>query len=125
MGLAQELKYKDGGLIPAIVQDEQGKILMVAYMNEEAVTYTEETKRATFWSRSRSKLWKKGEESGNFLEVLAIRADCDEDCLVLTCKPHGPACHTGFYTCFYRRWENGAWVTEGQPLKDPKEMYKK
>ena len=90
MGLAKELKYKDGGLIPAIVQDEQGKILMVAYMNEEAVTYTEEKKVATFWSRSRGKLWKKGEESGNILEVLAIRVDCDEYCLVLTCRPRLP-----------------------------------
>jgi len=125
MNIAETLQYKDNGLIPALVQDEAGKILMVAYMNPEAVTLTEETGIATFWSRSRQEIWKKGVTSGNTLAVLEIRADCDNDCLLLKVKPNGPACHTGFYSCFYQRWAGSEWQKEGEPLRDPKEMYGK
>lgn len=123
MKLAETLQYKDGGLIPALVQDEAGVILMVAYMNRESVELTEATRVAVFWSRSRRKPWKKGEQSGNVLEVLEIRADCDNDCLLLKCRPRGPACHTGYYSCFYQVWDGAGYRTDGKKLDDPEKMY--
>lgn len=100
-------QYNADGLIPAICQDaESGDILMMAWMNEEALKLTRETGFATFWARSRKKLWKKGEESGNVLEVREILIDCDQDCLLLKVNAAGPACHTGRRSCFYRVVEN-------------------
>ena len=96
------------GLVPAIIQDdESGEVLMVGFMNEEALTRTRETGYATFFSRSRQKLWMKGETSGNQLQVLETLVDCDEDTLVLKCKPlgDGVTCHTGERSCFYRKLE--------------------
>ncbi len=94
---------KGDGLIPCVVQDEKdGAVLMVAWMNEEALSKTLETKKATFWSRSRNALWTKGETSGHFQLVKEIRKDCDGDTLLLTVESIGPACHTGNRTCFYR-----------------------
>lgn len=93
-------KYVDG-LIPAIVQDADTRaVLMMAFMNEEALNQTQGTGRVTFYSRSRQQLWTKGETSGNYLEVISIRADCDEDTLLIAARPAGPVCHTGAATCF-------------------------
>ncbi|UCF29420.1 MAG: phosphoribosyl-AMP cyclohydrolase [Chloroflexota bacterium] len=96
------LKYDSNGLLTAVAQDiNTGQVLMVAMMNAEAVEMTLKTKRAHFWSRSRKKLWQKGETSGNFLQVQEIKIDCDRDALLLQVIPLGPACHTGNMTCFY------------------------
>lgn len=97
-----EIKYNEQGLIPAVLQDYHTRqILMVAYMNEEALKMTMATGKATFYSRSRQEIWVKGETSGNFQEVVAIDLDCDNDTLLLQVIPKGPACHTGNTTCFY------------------------
>lgn len=96
------LKYNEKGLIPAIIQDYSNKdVLMLGYMNEESLKLTLETKRTWFFSRSRQKLWNKGETSGNFHEVKGIRYDCDKDTLLVEVKPMGPTCHTGNESCFY------------------------
>ncbi|MEE8340004.1 MAG: bifunctional phosphoribosyl-AMP cyclohydrolase/phosphoribosyl-ATP diphosphatase HisIE [Xanthomonadales bacterium] len=92
---------KMDGLLPAIVQDAfDGRVLMQAYMNREALQTTLESGRVTFWSRSRQVLWSKGETSGNTLELVAVHADCDADCILVLAKPHGPSCHRGTDTCF-------------------------
>jgi phosphoribosyl-AMP cyclohydrolase len=98
-----ELRFDEHGLIPAVVQDKDtGEVLMVAWMNTEALEKTQATGQAHFWSRSRKKLWRKGETSGNVLTVHEIRVDCDADTLLLLVTPAGPACHTGQRSCFYR-----------------------
>ncbi len=98
------IKFDDKGLIVAVVQHhETGQILMVGYMNPEALEVTLRERRACFWSRSRQKLWRKGETSGNVLNVLEIRTDCDADALLLKCDPVGPTCHTNETSCFYRK----------------------
>lgn len=92
---------KQGGLIPAIIQDAETQlVLMLGYMNEAAFTQTRESGRVTFYSRSKQRLWTKGETSGNFLDVVDIKIDCDKDTLLIRAKPHGPVCHTGADTCF-------------------------
>ncbi|MDU1903825.1 MAG: bifunctional phosphoribosyl-AMP cyclohydrolase/phosphoribosyl-ATP diphosphatase HisIE [Dysgonomonas sp.] len=97
-----DLDYnKTGGLIPAIIQDnETNKVLMLGYMNEEALAKTNETGKVTFYSRTKQRLWTKGEESGNFLNVISIQEDCDKDTLLIKVNPVGPVCHTGDDTCF-------------------------
>ena len=101
--MEHELKFDEKGLIPAVLQDNNtGKVLMVAYMNQESLQKTLETGKACFWSRSRQELWLKGETSGNFQHVKEIRVDCDKDTLLVLVEPEGPACHTGKKTCFYR-----------------------
>lgn len=100
----QKLKYDSAGLIPAIIQDERtGSVLMVGYMNEESLERTIRGGRVCFWSRSRKEFWVKGETSGNYFSLRAIRADCDADALLVSVIPEGPglACHTGRYSCFY------------------------
>jgi len=105
--LLQNVKFDEKGLIPAIAQDRKtGDILMLAYMNTESLQKTLESGHATFWSRSRQKLWMKGETSGNVLKVLDILVDCDYDTLILHVDPAGPTCHTGERTCFYRTLAN-------------------
>lgn len=105
-------KFDANGLLTAVVIDSSTKeILMVAFMNEEALKLTLGSRIAHFWSRSRSQLWKKGETSGNTLSVEEVRVDCDQDALVLVCRPAGPTCHTGATSCFYRR------VTEAGDLE--------
>ncbi len=100
------IKFDDKGLVPAVVQDNvTKKVLMVAYMNEESLKMTLETKKATFYSRSRNELWVKGETSGNYMNVDSVDVDCDADCLLVSVNPDGPACHTGKETCFYRRFD--------------------
>ncbi len=102
MKLSNDLRFDEHGLIPAVVQKaEDGRILMVAYMNREAFEKTIETCEAHFWSRSRKELWRKGATSGNVMRVLEMKADCDADCLVLKVEPAGPACHTGRESCFF------------------------
>lgn len=99
-----QLKFDHRGLIPAVVQDiETKQVLMVAWMNEEALQQTLSTDQAHFWSRSRKELWHKGATSGNVMHIKEIRLDCDADTLLLQVKPSGPACHTGATSCFYRQ----------------------
>jgi phosphoribosyl-AMP cyclohydrolase len=99
------VRFDGRGLVPAVVQDaETGDVLMVAWMNEEALRRTRETGQAHFWSRSRRELWHKGATSGNFMDVREMWIDCDADTLLLKVDPAGPACHTGRRSCFYRRW---------------------
>ncbi len=107
-------KFDEKGLLSAVVQDvETGRILMVAFMDAEAIAATQETGIAHFYSRSRGKLWKKGETSGNVLQVEEILVDCDQDALALRCRPAGPTCHTGATSCFYRKLDKGVL----QPVK--------
>jgi phosphoribosyl-AMP cyclohydrolase len=104
-----KLQWNEKGLIPAVVQDaSSGQVLMVAWMNEEALRRTQESGEAHFWSRRRNTLWHKGATSGNVQRVVAIRVDCDADTLLLQVVPAGPACHTGATSCFYRRLDDGA-----------------
>ena len=118
---------KSGGLVPAIAQDAAtGEILMLAYMNQESFDETMRTGRACYFSRSRNKLWRKGEESGNVQDVVEIRIDCDQDTIVLKVNQvGGAACHTGFRSCFFRKIEKGIPVEDGIRVFDPKEVYKK
>ena len=102
----KDLKYNSNGLLTGVAQNiETGKVLMVAMMDEEAVRKTLETRKAHFWSRTRKKLWMKGETSGNILDVQEVKVDCDGDALLLLVKPRGPACHTGHESCFYSNLE--------------------
>jgi phosphoribosyl-AMP cyclohydrolase len=122
-----DLKYDDNGLIPCVVQDyKDGAVLMVAYMNKEAVKRTVKTKKATFWSRSRGKFWVKGESSGNIQKVKELYYDCDGDCLLVkVLQVGGAACHTGFRSCFYRKVsQTGNPIVKGKRIFDPKKIYK-
>ena len=122
--------FDENGLIPAIAQDHQtGKVLMVAWMNPEALMETALTQRAVYWSRSRQKLWRKGEESGHHQTVKNLHMDCDADVILLSVEQHGDiACHTGRNSCFYQRLntEQGAphWEDAEPVLKDPSTIYK-
>jgi phosphoribosyl-AMP cyclohydrolase len=123
-----ELNFnKTGGLVPAIVQDnETGEILMLAYMNQEALDATLSTGKATYYSRSRQTLWVKGETSGNVQLVKEIRIDCDDDTVLIKVEQlGGAACHTGHRSCFYKKVENGTIRIVGEPVFDPKEVYDK
>jgi phosphoribosyl-AMP cyclohydrolase len=111
--LALDPRYDDAGLITAVATDAAtGELLMLAHMNAEALAKTLETGEAHFWSRSRRRLWKKGETSGHVLRVVEARIDCDQDALWLKVEPHGPACHTGERSCFFRRIEDGRLVRD-------------
>ena len=117
---------KINGLVPAIVQDyETGEVLMLAFMNQKAWEATLSTGKATYFSRSRQKLWVKGETSGNLQIVKEILVDCDEDTVLLKIEQKGgAACHTGYRSCFYRKIENGTLTNIGELIFDPKEVYK-
>ena len=117
---------KTGGLIPAIVQDyNTGEVLMMAYMNPDAWETTLSTGKATYYSRSRQSLWVKGETSGHTQRVKEIRIDCDNDTVLLKVEQlGGAACHTGYRSCFYKKIENGSIVEVGEPIFDPKEVYR-
>ncbi len=122
------LKFDSNGLIPVVAQDaKDGEVLMVAYMNLESLQMTFETGVATYWSRSRKKLWKKGESSGNVQKVKGIFKDCDSDTLIVKIEQiGGAACHTGNRSCFYTVLEsNGSWKENSKPLFNPEEVYKK
>ena len=113
------------GLLPAVIQDfATGRVLMVGFMNEESFRRTVETGFATFYSRSRNKLWMKGETSGHRLAVKEISTDCDQDTVLVRVEAIGPGvCHNGYNSCFYRRLENGQWVESEAPVYDPKAIY--
>ena len=118
---------KSGGLVPAIAQDHlTGEVLMMAYMNREAFEETVRTRRAVYFSRSRNKLWRKGEESGNVQEVKEIFLDCDNDTILLKVHQIGDAaCHEGYKSCFFRQLENDELKVIGERVFDPKTVYKK
>jgi len=122
-----EINWPEDELIPAIAQEaDSGKILMVAWMNPEALRLTAEKREAIYWSRSRKKLWHKGEESGHTQKVKEIRMDCDGDVILLTVEQTGGiACHTGRHNCFFRKLENNQWITISPVLKNPDIIYKK
>jgi phosphoribosyl-AMP cyclohydrolase len=116
---------KSDGLVTAVIQDHQtGRVLMVGYMNAEAFQKTVQTGFATFYSRSRKRLWLKGETSGYRLVVKEISTDCDQDAVLVRVAPLGPGvCHNGYQSCFYRRLEDGAWVESEQRVYDPNAVY--
>ncbi len=121
------LKWDTDGMIPAIAQDAAtGRVLMFAWMNRESLQETVNCGNAVYWSRSRGRLWRKGEESGHFQKVSAIRTDCDGDVLLLAIEQEGGiACHTGRQSCFFHELQDGRWAPVDPVLKDPKEIYAK
>ncbi len=127
MNWLDEIHFDEKGLVPAITQDaSSGKILMMAWMNRESLQLTAEKMEAVYWSRSRKKLWHKGEESGHVQKVVDIRFDCDEDVILLKVQQQGGiACHTGRESCFYRQLQGGQWVEVESVIKDPKQIYSK
>jgi len=120
-----KVNWTSEGLVPVIAQESgTGKVLMFAFMNREALKQTLETGRAVYWSRSRNRLWHKGEESGHVQNVREIRLDCDEDVLLLIVEQVGGiACHTGRHNCFFQKLIDGQWVTDQPILKNPEEIY--
>lgn len=123
----EQVKWSPEGLVPAVAQDAgSGRVLMVAWMNREALRETARTGEAHYWSRSRAKLWHKGEESGHVQRVREIRLDCDADVVVLAVEQSGGiACHTGRQSCFYQKLEDEKWVVVDPVLRDPKEIYRR
>jgi phosphoribosyl-AMP cyclohydrolase len=121
------VNWSDDGLVPAIAQDAvSGRVLMVAWMNREALKLTWQKNEAVYWSRSRKKLWHKGEESGHIQKVKEIRLDCDSDVILLQIEQQGGiACHTGRESCFFSKLANDEWVESDPVLKNPDEIYKK
>jgi len=122
-----KVNWTEDGLVPVIAQEAgSGQVLMFAWMNREALKKTAETGEAVYWSRSRKKLWHKGEESGHVQKVKDIRLDCDEDVILLTVEQIGGiACHTGRHSCFFQKLEGNNWVNTEPVLKDPAEIYGK
>ena len=125
MSFVDDILWNSDGLAPAIAQDAKtGKILMVAWMNREALQLTVTENRAIYWSRSRQKLWRKGEESGNVLQLKELRIDCDKDVIMMQVEQVGGiACHTGRASCFYRVLKDGQWTSIEPVIKNPKELY--
>jgi len=122
-----EIKWTADGLVPVIAQESgTGKVLMLAWMNREALTLTVEEGRAIYWSRSRNKLWRKGEESGHVQLLKDIRLDCDNDVILLEVEQLGGiACHTGRHNCFYQQLQDEVWVVVEPVIKDPNKIYSK
>ncbi len=120
-----EIRWDADGLVPVIAQEYQsGRILMFAWMNREALHMTQQTQQAVYWSRSRNKLWHKGEESGHFQRVREIRLDCDEDVLLIQVdQVGGIACHTGRHNCFFKKLKDGQWIIDQAVIKDPSDIY--
>ncbi len=121
-----EVSWDNDGLVPAIAQDaESGVILMVAWMNREALQLTIDENRAIYWSRSRQKIWRKGEESGHIQELIELRLDCDSDAILMKVNQiENIACHTGRQSCFYRLLKDGKWKDFDKVIKDPKDIYR-
>ena len=122
------LKYDPNGLIPAIIQDAAtGEVLMMAWMNRDSLQKTVETGKTHFFSRSRNKLWLKGETSGHTQAVKSISTDCDQDVILVKVEQTGAACHEGYYSCFFREYQAGGkdWKTVGKKLFEPEAVYKK
>ena len=126
-GWAEDVCWNDKGLVPVVTQDAaSGRVLTVAWMNREALSETVRRGEAVYWSRSRSRLWHKGEESGHVQKVVEIRLDCDGDALLLRVEQQGGiACHTGRESCFFSRLQDGRWVVTDPVLKDPEQIYGK
>lgn len=122
-----KINWSEDGLIPVIAQEaDSGKILMVAWMNRDALKLTVEKREAVYWSRSRKKLWHKGEESGHIQKIKDIYLDCDDDVLLLIVEQIGGiACHTGRHNCFFQKLEDNEWVIAAPVIKDPLEIYNK
>ena len=125
MSFLDEIAWNKDGLVPAIAQDATtGRVLMVAWMNAEALQLSVDENRAVYWSRSRQKLWRKGEESGHIQTIKEMRLDCDADVIVMQVEQLGGiSCHTGRESCFYRVLEDGQWKTVDKVLKNPEEIY--
>ena len=121
------VNWSGDGLVTAIAQDAaSGRVLMVAWMDREALKRTAESGEAVYWSRSRKKLWHKGEESGHVQKVRELRLDCDEDVVLLSVEQVGGiACHTGRHNCFFQKYADGKWVVADPVIKDPKDIYRK
>jgi phosphoribosyl-AMP cyclohydrolase len=122
-----DIKWTEDGLVPVIAQEsDSGKVLMLAWMNREALQLTVAESRAIYWSRSRRRLWRKGEESGHVQLVRDIRLDCDNDVILLQVEQKGGiACHTGRHNCFFQQLQDGKWVTVEPVIKDPDAIYQK
>lgn len=127
MKILDSIKFDENGLVPAVVQDaETGDVLMFAYMNREALELTLSSGKSHFYSRSRKKLWLKGETSGHVQSVDEVRTDCDADTILVKVRQKGAACHKGYRSCFYRKTENGSkWEITEEMLFDPEEVYGK
>lgn len=124
--LLERVKFDDKGLLSCICQDAAtGEVLMFAFMNRESLAITLERGQACYWSRSRQKLWLKGESSGHTQKIVEMRLDCDGDCLLIKVEQQGAACHTGYRSCFYRRVDGGSWVEDGERELSQDEMDKK
>jgi len=125
MSAIETIQFNETGMVPAIAQDHiTGKILMMAWMNKEALSLSIETQQAVYYSRSRKKLWFKGEESGHSQEIIEIFTDCDHDVILLKVKQNGGiACHTGRANCFFNKLDNNKWVSISDVIKDPKKIY--
>jgi phosphoribosyl-AMP cyclohydrolase len=122
--LLDALKFDAAGLVAAVAQQhDTGEILMLAWMNRDAVVETLSTGNAVYWSRSRQALWRKGETSGQVQRIVALRLDCDGDAVLLQVDQTGVACHTGRRSCFFREVQNGEWVTIAEPEVDPEALY--
>ena len=120
----EEIKFGPDGLVPAIAQQhDTGEVLMMAWMNREAVRASLAEGRACYWSRSRATLWRKGETSGQVQHLRELRLDCDGDAVLLLVDQRGVACHTGRRSCFFRTWRNGDWATIAKPLISPDLLY--
>ncbi|MFC3607705.1 phosphoribosyl-AMP cyclohydrolase [Stutzerimonas tarimensis] len=126
MNWLDEINWNEDGLVPAIAQDHQsGRVLMMAWMNRESLGLTVQENRAIYWSRSRGRLWRKGEESGHVQKLHELRLDCDADVIILMVEQLGGiACHTGRESCFYRLYRDGGWQTVDAVIKDPHAIYK-
>lgn len=119
-----EINFGPDGLVPAIAQQhDTGEVLMMAWMNRDAVRLTLAERRVCYWSRSRQALWRKGETSGQIQRLRELRLDCDGDTVLLLVEQHGVACHTGRRSCFFRAWRGGAWHTIAVPEIDPAQLY--
>ena len=127
MSWLDEIKWTEDGLVPVIAQEhDSGRVVMFAWMNRESLALSVAKGEAVYWSRSRGKLWHKGEESGNVQRIKSIRVDCDADVLLIEIEQvGGVACHTGRHSCFYQELRDGQWVATDPVIKDPAEMYKK
>ena len=125
MSAIETIQFNESGMVPAIAQDHiSGEILMMAWMNKEALSLSIETQRAVYYSRSKQKLWFKGEESGHSQEIINIFTDCDHDVILLKVKQNGDiACHTGRANCFFNKLENDKWFSIADVIKDPKKIY--
>lgn len=126
MSWLDKVNWDANGLVPVIAQEhDTGDIVMFAWMNREALQLSADTKQAVYWSRSRNKLWRKGEESGHVQKIHEIRIDCDEDVILLKIEQVGDiACHTGRHSCFFKKLDNESWLVDQPVIKDPEEIYK-